>query len=186
MKQLLFMLAVLVSLPASAGSPSASSGCPMSNAEELIRANVVCDIGLIAGEWSSECQQYKIDLAVYLATLGFWDKPPKCWQRDMSCNKTGKAKKSTVATSYCTDEYTGITNEECLKGKNINDMDCDEKETLEEQETCQVQLAQVNNACNELTGVAKEKCLGTYVEPVTYNSSSSTSSSSSSASSSFY
>ena len=181
MKKVFLLLSLLVSLPAAAGTPE---GCPMSSKEELICANVMCDIGYIAGEWSKECQQYKIDLAVYLATLGFWDKPPKCYQRDMSCNKVGKAKKSTVATSFCTDETTGVSNEECLKGKNINDADCEDKETLEEKETCEIQLAQVNNACNELVGIAKEKCEGIYADPSAESTSSSSSSGATSSSSS--
>lgn len=155
MKKLLFMLAVLVSLPASAGSPSASSGCPIPKAEELICANVVCDFGRIMGEDSAECRQYKVDLAIYLSTLGFWDKPPKCHKRDMNCNKTGRAGKKTVSKSVCENEYGEIDND-CLRGLNVVNMDCSEK-SGDEQVECYNQLASKNDLCKkEINGVLKE------------------------------
>lgn len=132
--------------------------CPMKSDERLICANVMCDFGLIMGEWSSECTQYKKDLAIYLATLGFWDKPPKCWGRDSGCKKDGKIKKNTVATSVCEDEKGNI-DANCLKGLNVMNSDCDEL-SGKEKDQCYVDLAKANGECHQLSGDSRLKCIG--------------------------
>ena len=76
-------------------------GCHVPSAEKLVCAVVICDFGLIMGEWSSECTEYKKDFAFYLATLGPFDKPPKCKMRDENCNKVGTARKASLDISKC-------------------------------------------------------------------------------------
>ncbi|MBU0801486.1 MAG: hypothetical protein KKA05_10870 [Alphaproteobacteria bacterium] len=123
-------------------------GCPIGRSEEIVCAAVMCDFGLLKGESPSECDQVKIDLAVYLASLGFWDKPAKCYNRDQNCNKKGKAKKQVSAQS-CQDSISGDMDSQCLRGVNIMNMDCTEKTAGEEQDACYRELAAKNNMCQE-------------------------------------
>jgi len=161
----IFLLLLFFSIGANAADfesdakqKSKDHSCPMKSDEKLICANVMCDFGLIMGEWSDECKQYKKDLAIYLATLGFWDKPPKCFARDSTCKKDGKVKKNTVATTVCEDE-AGNIDENCLKGVNVVNSECDEL-TGKEHDQCYVELAKANGECEKLSGESKLKCLG--------------------------
>lgn len=137
-----------------------NNGCPMKNDEELVCAVIMCDFGALMGEYPSECHKVKLDFAVYLATLGFWDKPPKCFMRDSSCKKNGKASKKTQSPSMCDDPVTGKPDEACLKGLNIFNMDCDEFENKKQRDQCYLSLAQANAECGKLSGGAKAKCEG--------------------------
>lgn len=157
MKKLSAVLFALTSLYAT--QTLATEGCPMPSDEKLVCAVVVCDFGLLKGENSSECKAYKKQFAIYLASLGIWDKPPKCKNRDMACNKTGTAKKAESPPSVCTDPDTLITDPECVKGANINSFSCDDM-TGEDQDKCYINLAKANGTCDELSGDAKDECLG--------------------------
>jgi hypothetical protein len=134
------------------------NSCPMKNDEELVCAVIMCDFGALMGEYPSECHKVKLDFAVYLATLGFWDKPPKCFMRDSECNKNGKASKKTQSSSLCENPATGKPDEACLKGLNVYNMDCDEFEDKKQRDQCYLSLAQANGECEKLGGVAALKC----------------------------
>lgn len=68
------------------------NSCDISSDETLICEALMCNpIGLAINESRSECLKVNRRLAWYLATLGFWEDPPKCMSRDSSCNKTGRA-----------------------------------------------------------------------------------------------
>lgn len=131
-------------------------GCPVGRAEKIVCAAVMCDFGLIMGEWPSECNQVKVDLAVYLATLGFWDKPARCFNRDQDCKKDGKAKKANATPAMCAE--AGVTQNQCERGVAINNADCDELTGTAEQE-CIINLARETHACNELPAADAFKCM---------------------------
>lgn len=77
-------------------------GCPMKSDEALVCEVVLCNpLGLVISESRSECMKTNRRFAIYLATLGFWDKPPKCKMRDKDCNKTGKAKSASIDVDFC-------------------------------------------------------------------------------------
>ena len=142
-----FFISFLVSVtPVTLASPE--GGCPIKSDEKLVCAVVMCDFGLIMGEWSSECTQHKKDFAIYLATLGFWDKPPKCMMRDENCNKDGKAKKAELSPKDCEKFDTEIQQKACLDGIALNDNEeetptlelCNSLNSFSTRETCCVSL----------------------------------------------
>lgn len=124
LKKLIISVALFCS--ASAFAQPGLKECSVSRAEKLICANVMCDFGRIMGEDSAECRQYKVDLAVYLATLGPFSKPPKCKLRDENCKKTGNAKKAEVDEKYCKGLNTTTEQDACLAGKKVMDEDTSE------------------------------------------------------------
>ena len=76
--------------------------CPMKSDEALVCEVVLCNpLGLVISESRSECLKTNRRFAIYLATLGFWDKPPKCKMRDKNCNKTGKASSANIDVEFC-------------------------------------------------------------------------------------
>ncbi len=136
MKKFLLMLIALSFLPNTA-SASGPEGCPMSSDEELVCAVVLCNpIGLAIAASRSECLEVNRRFAWYLATLGFWSKPPKCKMRDMNCNKVGKASNAEIDPGYC-DEL--------------------DKET--EQNSCRASFGIVTQEyCDTFSGDKKEAC----------------------------
>lgn len=126
-------------------------GCPVSRSEKIVCAMVMCDFGQAMGEWPSECNDVKIDFAIYMASLGFWDKPAKCFKRDKDCNKKGKAK-NQVAAQSCQDTISGEYDNNCLRGVNIMNMDCSERTTEEEKTACYRELAVKNDMCEKNVG----------------------------------
>lgn len=162
MKKLLCALFLMVS----SSSVFAGSGCPMPSAEKLVCSVVLCNpIGLLIDESRNDCLKINRDFAIYLATLGFWDNPPKCKMRDMNCNKVGTAKKGIVATSVCIDPDTGTMDVSCAKGVNVNNAGCDELSGAAQQ-SCYLDLAKANNDCGQLSGYDKDQCLAAVT---TYN-----------------
>lgn len=135
--------------------------CKISSPEKLVCAVTMCNFGTLFGEWSSDCTMYTEQFAVYLATLGFWSKPPKCFGRDQNCNKTGKAQKATPPQGVCAN-LSGEEKTKCENGVRIANSSCDELGDTSAQSNCYVELAKQNNSCSELTGIPKEKCEGTY------------------------
>lgn len=121
------ILCAALAAPSFAVANNNPNGCPVPSDEKLVCAVVMCDFGLIMGEWSSECTQYKRDFAIYLATLGPFDRPPKCKMRDENCNKTGKAKKAAVDEKFCTSLSTPEAVNACLAGKKAIDEDKSEE-----------------------------------------------------------
>lgn len=137
-----------------------SHECPIPSAEKLVCAVIMCDFGLVLGQWSSDCTQYKKSFAIYLATLGFWSKPPSCKGRDQNCNSTGKASKAAPPANIC-DDLTGAQKTACQKGQAVASSNCDDLSGTA-QTKCLVDLAKNTDSCSELSGVAKDKCEGTY------------------------
>lgn len=103
------------------------NGCPVPSAEKLVCAVVMCDFGLVMGEWSSECTEYKKDFAIYLATLGPFDKPPRCKMRDENCKKVGTAKKASLDASKCDELETVEAQTACKAAVQNNDNDTSEE-----------------------------------------------------------
>lgn len=125
-----------------AGKPQS---CPVSSAETLVCSVVICNpIGLAIAKSRSECLQVNRKFAIYLATLGFWSKPPKCKSRDQNCNKTGKASKAQISTS-----------------------ECNKLNTTYEQQSCQAAITGkvTKSFCNKLSGYRKTQCLAKLPKP---------------------
>lgn len=125
-----------------AGQPQS---CPVSSAETLVCSVVICNpIGLAIAKSRSECLTVNRKFAIYLATLGFWSKPPSCKSRDKNCNKTGKASKAQISTSECSQLSTSY-----------------------EQESCRAAITgQVTKSfCNKLSGYRKTQCLAKIPPP---------------------
>lgn len=135
---------------------ASTAGCPLPSDEKLVCAVVMCDFGLVFGEWSPECTQYKKDFAVYLATLGFWDKPPKCKLRDEKCAKVGNASKPKADASTCSG-FSG-NKSHCMRGVAINNSSCDELSGAQ-QRTCYIELARETNSCESLATNEAFECL---------------------------
>jgi hypothetical protein len=75
--------------------------CPMGSAETLVCEVVLCSVGLAIAESRPKCLKVTKKFSIYLATLGFWSKPPSCRSRDQNCNTTGKAKKAEIDINAC-------------------------------------------------------------------------------------
>lgn len=113
-KLVAFYASILLTVtPVTSANPA---GCYLPSDEKLVCAMVMCDFGKIYGEWSQECRSYEVEFAHYLATLGFWDKPPKCEMRDDSCAKNGRAQKVSVSPSTCNNLGTDAEQKSCLDG----------------------------------------------------------------------
>jgi hypothetical protein len=166
-KALLFLTCLSLQFLNNSAFAGEPEGCPIKRDEELVCSMLLCSVGLLIDESRPKCLKIQREYAIYLATLGFWDKPPKCKSRDMDCNKTGKASKAPIPPDICTDPVTMETDAECVKGKNIADFDCDDIKEVDLQNECFVNLAKINNACDELSGEEKDKCLGVEPEPET-------------------
>jgi len=90
--------------------------CPMASDEELVCEVLICNpIGLSLPESREECLDVNRRFAIYLATLGFWEDPPKCKFRDGQCNVVGEANNAPVIpTSFCDDLADPAERQSCL------------------------------------------------------------------------
>ena len=91
-----------------------ASACDIPSDEALVCEVVLCNpLGLAISESRSKCMQVNRRFAIYLAKLGFWDKPPKCKMRDKNCKKTGEkiVKKDISFCDYAPPEQK----EACLR-----------------------------------------------------------------------
>ncbi|MDP5209853.1 hypothetical protein [Microbulbifer sp. 2205BS26-8] len=68
-----------------------ASACDIDSDEQLVCEALMCSVGIFIPASHSECVKVQRDFAIYLATLGFWEDPPKCKNRDMNCQSTGNA-----------------------------------------------------------------------------------------------
>lgn len=78
-----------------------NNSCKKGGTEKVVCANIMCDFGLILGEWSSECTDYKLKLAEAIATTPPWESLPSCILVDKSCKESGKAEKANADEDYC-------------------------------------------------------------------------------------
>jgi len=109
--------------------------CPMGSAETLVCEVVLCSIGIAIPASRSKCIQVTRKFAIYLATLGFWSKPPSCKQRDQNCNVTGKTKAK------------------------IDPVACDSLPTETERNSCKAASGDVKQEyCDTFSGVEKLAC----------------------------
>ena len=93
------LIVLLISTPSFAATEFQS--CPMPSDEKLVCAVVMCVPGLLISESRPKCLAINKKFAVYLATLGFWKKPPNCKMRDLNCTIIGEAKTPNVDVSFC-------------------------------------------------------------------------------------
>ena len=99
-----------------ASNEAKNHGCPVSEAEEVVCGNIMCDFGLLMGEYPDRCWDYKAKLIVLKAKLLPWEKLPRCFKRDENCNKTGRAGKEQMDTSYCMDNTDNKNDTELCLG----------------------------------------------------------------------
>ncbi len=78
-----------------------NNGCSQSRNEKIVCANIMCDFGLLLGEWPSECLDYKLKLAEAIAKTPPWKSLPSCFFVDSSCKKSGKASDTKADEDYC-------------------------------------------------------------------------------------
>ena len=98
MKIFLLLLIVLSFSPTSSQADDAEvkefvqeNGCQIRSKELLMCEALMCSIGILIAESRSECLKIQGEVAVYIATLGFWDNPPKCKSRNSDCSSAGRA-----------------------------------------------------------------------------------------------
>jgi len=147
MKKIIFILSIFITSLAVQANPSPTpssnqnqQGCPVSGAETLVCSVILCNpIGLAINKSRSKCLDVNRRFAWYLATLGFWSKPPKCQMRDKSCNKVGKATDAQIDPSYCDSLGTeaeqnackaalgGATQEYCDTFEGVEKLACEAK-----------------------------------------------------------
>lgn len=135
MRRLFFTLLLTL-----AASPSfASQGCPMSSDEKLVCSVILCNpIGLMISDSRSECLKVNRDFAIYLATLGFWDKPPKCYARDEYCNRTGRASTAQMSPEYCVDAGDAGRQNACMTALRASGAGyCDQFRNQRERQACE-------------------------------------------------
>lgn len=149
---------------------TSGSGCPISSDESLVCAVVLCNpLGFMVPESVDECFKVNAKFAIYLATLGFWDSPPKCRFRDQFCNKIGKANTAYIKDDFC--EKSGLEGDAlgtCLTALGSPpDGFCETRATAELQEKCaeMAALGEINKAkygsndlCDTLDGWSKIMC----------------------------
>lgn len=103
-----------------ANSDAEKNGCDQNSFEKIVCANIMCDFGLIKGEWPGECTDYKLKLAKKMLTLMPWEDPPNCIKRDKDCNDAGKANKSTADENYCNQMSNLSERHKCLMALDMN------------------------------------------------------------------
>lgn len=122
--------------------------CPMGSAETLVCEVVLCSIGLFIEESQAKCIEVTTAFTWYLATLGFWDSPPSCKQRDENCNKTGTAKKASTTPEECAKISNVQKKNTCLaKTGHVTEEYCNDLKDSSEKSTC---LDSVNATQEEL------------------------------------
>ena len=92
---------------------AAAQSCPMPSDEKLVCSVIMCVPGLLISESRPKCLQINRRFAIYLATLGFWKKPPSCKMRDLNCNVIGKAKSASIDVSFCNGLSTSAEQNAC-------------------------------------------------------------------------
>jgi hypothetical protein len=113
-KFLIVVAAMLASTSVLADRVPGMDHCNIKSDEELVCSVVMCSVGLAISESRDECLKVNRDFAIYLATLGFWDKPPKCRMRDESCKKVGKATTASLSPEQCVELPTEDKQSACL------------------------------------------------------------------------
>lgn len=94
---------VLTETQQRAAHEAKNHGCPVSEGEEIVCGNIMCDFGALFGEWPDKCWDYKAKLTILKAKLKPWEKLPRCYKRDENCNRAGRAGKEQLDSSYCMD-----------------------------------------------------------------------------------
>lgn len=90
------------------------NGCKQNRFEKVVCANIMCDFGLIMGEWPGECTDYKLKLIEEMAKLMPWEDPPNCIRRDKDCNNKGKAGKAEADEDFCNQMADLSERHQCL------------------------------------------------------------------------
>ena len=87
------------------------NSCEMSNKEVSVCAVIVCDFGLLFGEWSSECTDHKWKLIRWASNP--FSSLPKCFDRDSNCERNGAGRSAEISQDDCDLMHTDIERETC-------------------------------------------------------------------------
>lgn len=115
------------SFESAANENAQNNNCGTSKKEDIVCANIMCDFGALMGEWPSECTDYKLKLAVEKAKLPPFKKMPKCFMRDKSCARGGRANKNAINEDTCNSMALASERHACLLGLELNEQEGAEK-----------------------------------------------------------
>lgn len=90
------------------------NSCNKGRDEKIVCANIMCDFGLIMGEWPGECTDYKLKLAEVVAKTPPWKSLPKCFFVNKSCKNSGRAKEAKADEEYCNQMSDLAERHQCL------------------------------------------------------------------------
>lgn len=148
------LLMLIVSASSFSVAAPIDNGCPISRAEKLVCSVVLCNpLGLAIAESRTECLKINRDYAIYLATLGFWKKPPRCQARDENCNRTGRASTAQMRPENCLDAGDRKKQNACMIALNATTEGYCDQFNLKEKVACESvqQTGRVNEEyCDKL------------------------------------
>ena len=108
---------------AQASRDASINSCNKSSKENVICANIMCDFGLLLGEWSDECTDWKLKLALLKASTPPWKSLPRCVTVDSSCKNQGLGHASSLDEAQCL-KFSDIEKRHtCLLALELDDKD---------------------------------------------------------------
>ena len=106
------MLFFVTSITHAANDPN--QGCPIGSKEKLVCEVIMCNpLGFMSDESREKCHKINLKFAAYLATLGPFQKPPKCYKRNQSCQKIGVMTNALINPEYCDGLATPAEQDAC-------------------------------------------------------------------------
>ena len=103
-----------------ARSDAATNNCGQDDDENTVCASVVCNFGLAFGEWSSECTDNVLDMALLRISTPPWESLPQCLMVDEHCNSAGRASRDEVTKDFCLD-LPADKRHSCLLGLEVGE-----------------------------------------------------------------
>lgn len=106
-----------------ASSDARKNSCNKSSKENTVCANIMCDFGLLLGEWSSECTDWKKKLILLKAKTPPWKSLPNCVMVDENCNREGRASKKSADKDFCNEIEDLEKRHTCLLALEVDEKD---------------------------------------------------------------
>lgn len=104
-----------------ASTNAKTNSCNQSKDENTVCTSVVCAFGLAFGEWSSECTENVLDMALLRVKTPPWESLPQCFMVDEHCSKAGKASPRALDNDFCDELESAEKRHACLLGLEISD-----------------------------------------------------------------
>jgi hypothetical protein len=136
-KVIALVILVLISSLTATFSHASSQGksCSIPGDEALVCEVIMCAVGINIPASAAQCVKVNLKFAKYLATLGFWSKPPSCKTKDKNCDDVGS------------------------QDAPLNANVCDALGSVEEQESCKAATGEVTpEYCDTLSGSNQLAC----------------------------